>query len=1138
MRKYYSFFKWAGAIFVLSFFLFLINNTNARATGNIATPFQTSTSESSKDVLLTEADLPGFSQVLESEIAGYLALAERFTTGLAGAQTPITDISVYRSNNLFQSEYLLSFLAYPLSEKDALDFDALASNPRSILEALGASAQTSGNLYPSFILSDLGDLGEKSMGFSLALGQDPVSQNIEFYWARRGTIIESVWMIYPPRQLPSINLHQLGVLVDQRVDERFPGIVFRPSGLLVPEITTSIPTPLDISTQPGVIGTNLLLAALMMLPFALAAEVFTRLSAEEAGFLRNKFWLTRWLSKVPHNLEKFFAAVFKRRTAGGNILRVILITIFYGLAFSLLDRTWNPFTITGLVLFLNMTVAYGIVGIADDLMQWRVLKKWGAPAEINLRPNNIFIAAASTITSRVLSLVPGLMFGTPEALIIDEKQLGNTRRNYLLKVSALTLLSIGIGLWILTTITAVLQRQTISDNFRNAIGGLEGFLLIVFAVALENTFVQMLGLHGSFGEAVRKKSRVLWALGLTLVTFAFYHTLINPRGELSAAMQESNVRIFLGVAGAFVLFTLTIWASLKIRGRKSADLPPENAETPRKRKTIKLIPAWVWLAAVIIGGTVVGDILFTRHNQQIKTAGNPSPPGEIASIPTPLPIPVAQEPATVGMSFTAPVTLKRLCFVPAVNVAERMEDQYFWRSVQLAAAQVGAQPEYLDPETADDAGYARAFAQIIRDGCDLIIGNYSSQGQALMDVAAGNPDQNFMLLGGGSDLPNIWVTKYSLPEQAYLAGYIAAAASTSGRVGTFGDPQIPNVISSMNCFALGVRDYNKAQQANVIVLGWDGNTLQGLYSDGLLNPDKGIGLANGLISQGVDIVFPMAGSGAGSTGSAILTATEQHAGVYAIGVDLNWTWVMPEFAGGIVSSVETRFDRSIAIAVDALSKGEFNGGVHEGDLTSGEIGLSPLTTKFSEVISPQVNKQLIHQSSPEVITAEINSCEIHQAIGGFLNLNDVDGSDWPADTNLTIRVFSAPGGQLIFTGTTQTDAHGSFDRHTSADLVPGTEVEVDFGAETSSVFLVPLTIDNVDMVADTVSGTAPAGSKIDLNLGDIGTDIKGYLSVTASSDGHWQASFSGNYDINSQTVVQATVPDENGNGTVIKIAAK
>ncbi len=1138
MRKYYSFFKWAGIFIVISLLLLLINNIQVLATGETSASFQSASPASAQDALLTEKDLPGFRQAWESEGVGYLAFAKRFTSGLTGTQTAITNISTFRIKDPFQSEYIISFLAYPISEKDALGFDALANDPRSILEALTVSAQTSGNTPGANLLANSGDLGEKSIGFFLALGQEPVAQNIEFLWVRRGTIIQSLWVIYPIGQTPPVDLHQLGLLLDQRVSERFPGTVFRPAGLLVPEITTNIPTPLDISTRPAVIGTNLLLAALMMLPFALAAEVFTRISAENEELLRDKFKPTRWLLALPRRIEKFLGTILKHQGTGGNILRVLLIIFFYGLAFSLLDRTWNPFSITGLVLFLNMSVAYGIVGIADDLVQWRVLKKWGKPAEITLRPTNIFIAAASTITSRLFTLVPGLMFGTPEALAIDETSLEKARRNYLLKISAFTFLGIGFGLWALTTLTSIMLRQNISEVFRNIIGGLEGFLLVVFAVALENTFVQMLGMPGSFGEAIRTKSRWLWALGLTFITFAFYHTLINPRGELSAAMQESNVRIFLGAAGAFVVFTLSFWAYLKIKGRKPTGDLKVMQEKPRTGDLKKVIPAWVWLAVAIIVVTVVSDILITRHNQQVLLANTAATLEAVASNPTALPPPVIEGSAAVDLSFTAPVLVKKLCFLPAVDTAENIEDAYTWRGVQLAAAQYGAQAEYVNPETPDDAGYTKSINQLIQDGCTLTIGNYAPQGQAIMKVAAENPDQNFMLVGGGSDLPNVWVTKYSLTEQAYLAGYLAAAASRSGKVGTFGDPQIQNVVSSMNCFALGVQDFNKAQQANVTVLGWDGNSMLGLFLDSSNNLGQESTFVNDLISEGADIIFPLAGSGGDRSSSGIIATINQNAGVYLIGVGLDWAWAMPESAGGTVTSAETRYDQSIAIAADALARDDFSGGVHAGNLASGEISLSPLRPKFSGYISPQVNDQMVNQSNPDVISKEIDACEIHQTIGGFLNLKGIDGYNWPALSRLTIRIFSAPGGALVFTGSTLSDKYSNFFQQVNVDLVPGMVVEVGFGAETSSVILAPLTVDVVDPVTDTVSGTALAGAEINISLGDIGTDIHGNLSVTASNDGFWQASLSGNYDINSQTGVQVTVQDANGNETIIKTQVK
>ncbi len=278
------------------------------------------------------------------------------------------------------------------------------------------------------MLPGMGDVGERSMGFTLALGQDPVAQEYDFLWARRGTIIQATWLIHPLGDKPSADLHSLGLLVDSRVRELFPGTIFRKGGLLVPDITTQIPTPLDISTRPAVIGTNLLLAALMMLPFTLAAEIFTGLSGEREAELRRKFRLPGWLSSFFRWVRNLSSARRKQPSRGATAVRLLLIIFFYGLAFSLLDRNWNPLSVTGLVLFLNMTVAYGVVGIADDVMQWRVLKKWGKPAEINLRPNNILIAAASTLTSRLLTLIPGLMFGTPEALVIDKAQLEKNSR--------------------------------------------------------------------------------------------------------------------------------------------------------------------------------------------------------------------------------------------------------------------------------------------------------------------------------------------------------------------------------------------------------------------------------------------------------------------------------------------------------------------------------------------------------------------------------------------------------------------------------------------------------------------------------------------------------------------------------------
>ncbi len=369
---------------------------------------------------------------------------------------------------------------------------------------------------------------------------------------------------------------------------------FRSPGPLVPDITTYIPAPQDLSTEPTVIGTNLFLAALMMLPFAVAAEFFTRTLAENEETMRRRFRPMNWFSRLLERISEFFN---KRlgKTRFGDIAKVVGVMLFYGLVFSLLDKNWNPFSLQGLSLLFYMTIAYGLVGIADDILQWRRIRRWGLSAELKVRPTNMLLAAISMATTRILSLVPGLMFGTPEALDTDEKQFDESKRNTLLKISGVTFTVIGLAFWLPTIITSLLLKLSLPEFLANLLGGVEAFLLVVFAVALENLFVQMLGFRGSFGQSLKRKSRWMWIGLLVFVTFMFYHTLINPRGELAEALQEGNVILFLSVAAAFVLFTFGMRLFFRIRGRRAAvRTPPPTPVTQQPAappQTVAAAPA-------------------------------------------------------------------------------------------------------------------------------------------------------------------------------------------------------------------------------------------------------------------------------------------------------------------------------------------------------------------------------------------------------------------------------------------------------------------------------------------------------------------------------------------------------------------
>jgi alpha-tubulin suppressor-like RCC1 family protein len=348
---------------------------------------------------------------------------------------------------------------------------------------------------------------------------------------------------------------------------------FRPTGLLAPELTTYIPTPVDISTDPAVVGANLLLAALAMIPFSAATELLSRTLADHESALQRSLRPARWIGQLQQRAD---AALGTRlgRPALLDAIKLAGIVLFYGLIFSFLDRSWNPLSITGLYLFVSMAIAFGVVGIADDIAQWRVAKRWGLPADLRLRPASLLLAVASTTVSRLLAFAPGIMFGTPEAFEVDPAALDPQRERRLLKVGAATLIVVGLGVWLLTALTTLAQRANLSEAAAILIGGVESLLLLVFAVAVQNLFVQMLALPGTLGRVLLKWNRWLWLGGLLAVTFVFYHTMINPKGDLASALSSTSVIAFLVTIGAFLLFSLAVWVYFRLRDSRARQTKP------------------------------------------------------------------------------------------------------------------------------------------------------------------------------------------------------------------------------------------------------------------------------------------------------------------------------------------------------------------------------------------------------------------------------------------------------------------------------------------------------------------------------------------------------------------------------------
>ncbi len=387
--------------------------------------------------------------------------------------------------------------------------------------------------------------------FCLAGGQSKTIADIWSFGESEGAIVAAV-----DQAASNVSSGPLGISA-QHFREVAPGS---------PALTTTIPTPLDISLAPEVVGANLLWAALATILFTIASEVFNRTLADYEAFFQRLFRplkaIGEW-SKQAGLAERLGRPIWYER------LKLALIIVIYGLTFSFLDNTWDPFSLNGVWLFITMAIAFGVVGLADDIVQWNTARRWMLPTKISIRPGNLLLALFSMIFSRTLVLTPGVMFGMPEAFEIEPDLLTNQRKNRLQTLAAGVLLAILLSSWLPTILSALALKadtglpEQVQSILLVPVAALQSLLLLIFAVTVQNLFLHMLALPETIGETIKRWNRIAWFFAMLLASYVYLQTLLNPNGDLARSLQTSNIRAFIGTIAVFLLVVVIARVLLK-----------------------------------------------------------------------------------------------------------------------------------------------------------------------------------------------------------------------------------------------------------------------------------------------------------------------------------------------------------------------------------------------------------------------------------------------------------------------------------------------------------------------------------------------------------------------------------------------
>jgi basic membrane protein A len=309
-----------------------------------------------------------------------------------------------------------------------------------------------------------------------------------------------------------------------------------------------------------------------------------------------------------------------------------------------------------------------------------------------------------------------------------------------------------------------------------------------------------------------------------------------------------------------------------------------------------------------------------------------------------------------------------------------------WQGMQEAQS---AQPskvtvKYL--QSTSSADYASNISAFLGQKCGIIVTVGFLMAGATGTAAASNASAKFAIVdcaiasascptsasGKPSTPPtNVDSLVFNTVQDGFLGGYLAAGMTKTGKVATFGGEKLPTVTIYMDGFWDGVQYYNQQHHTHVKVLGWNEQTQSGEFTNSFTNLTMGQTITQQFITEGADIIFPVAG-GVGLGAMKAVQDADNTAGtqkVNAMWVDTDGCVSAAQYCKYFITSVEKGIQTAVKTSVLDAANGTFKGGTYVGTLANGGVTLAPYHDFASKI--PSSLQTEINTLKQEIISGKI-----------------------------------------------------------------------------------------------------------------------------------------------------------------------
>jgi len=307
------------------------------------------------------------------------------------------------------------------------------------------------------------------------------------------------------------------------------------------------------------------------------------------------------------------------------------------------------------------------------------------------------------------------------------------------------------------------------------------------------------------------------------------------------------------------------------------------------------------------------------------------------------------------------------------GVDDRSFNQTAFKGLEDAEAEFGIETQVLESQSPND--FEPNIQSLIQQECDIIVTVGFLLGDATAAAAEANPDQKFAIVDvdffdpdAGEDITfdNVKELTFATDEAAFLAGFVAAGTTETGKLGTYGGINIPTVTIFMDGFQAGMEYFNSENGGSVELEGWDSaNPDGGLFTGDFENQDNGRQVTETLLGEDVDVVMPVAGPVGLGSAAAIQDAGEGS----LVWVDTDGCVSAEEFCDLFLTSVVKNMDVAVFTAIEEALNDEFEGGLYVGTLENEGVGIAPFH-EFEDIVPDDIKTQ-VEEIQQGIIDGEI-----------------------------------------------------------------------------------------------------------------------------------------------------------------------